>query len=424
MNEDAISCSDVSVAYHDLPVLHSITLSIGRGDIVGVIGPNGSGKTTLLRALAGLHDIASGQISLFGKDISKLSAAERARSLAVVPQELSIPVALTVEELVMIGRTATLGRLAQPSRHDQDIVERALVYVDAIDLRNRPINELSGGEKQRAIIAMALAQEPSVILMDEVTSHLDLNHRLEIMQIVERLNSERGVTVLMASHDLNLAAEFCGRLLILNRGELIADGAPREVLNDSLLSDVYQCDVRVNRDAAGMINVVPTRRLAPASRPAARVHVVAGGGSAIEILRHLCFSNYHVSAGVLNRGDTDAQTAAALGIETALEKAFSAIGEKALLHGKRLAADADILVLAETPFGPANLANLSILEEALAAGKPVFVLDDRIESRDHTVSSSATARVRKLVTDGAISVATIPALFGKLSHWALQDRES
>ena len=424
MKEEAITISDMSVAYHEEPVLHDINLTVDQGDILGIIGPNGAGKTTLLRVLAGLHSLTSGSARIFGRDVSKLSTIERARSVAVVPQELSVPVALTVEELVMIGRTATLGRLSQPSQSDHEIVQRALVYVDAIDLRTRPIDELSGGEKQRAVIAMALAQQPSVILMDEVTSHLDLNHRLEIMQIVERLNDEQGVTVLMASHDLNLAAEFCKRLLILDRGRLVADGPPAEVLEERLLSDIYQCDVRVNRDAAGRLNIVPVRAAAPALSPATRIHVVAGGGSGVEILRHLCFSNYRVSAGVLNRGDTDAQTATALGIETALEKAFSAISSEALSRARKLAADADILVLSATPFGPANVDNLSVVEAALANGRLVFVLDDKLEARDYTPSLSATARIRKLIDDGAIPVTSPAALFAELSRSPSQHHAS
>lgn len=424
MNRPAITMTHASVAYHDKPVLTDIDLSIHSGDIVAVIGPNGAGKTTLIRALAGLHPLTAGTAQVFGNDVCQMTAKERARSVAVVPQELSIPVALTVEELVMIGRTAALGRFARPSRKDHDIVERSLVYVDMMDLKDRPITELSGGEKQRAVIAMALAQEPNLILMDEVTSHLDLNHRLEIMQIVERLNNERGATVMMASHDLNLAAEFCTRLLILDRGKLVADGPPTDVLEEKLLSRVYRCEVRVNRDAAGTMNIVPARSLAPAPGPATRIHVVAGGGSAIDILRHLCLSNYSVSAGVLNRGDTDAQTAAALGVATALEEAFSTISEEALSDARTLAEDADVLILSSTPFGPANVANLCLLEEAVAKGKKVFVLDDDLQSRDHTATSAATARVRKIISAGAVPVATVSALFAELSRTSHSPRGS
>jgi iron complex transport system ATP-binding protein len=256
----AVKVADVSVGYDGPPVLEGISFSLDEGEIVGVIGPNGCGKTTLLKCIAALLPVSTGTVELFGECAASLPPARRATTLAVVPQELHIPSGLTVDELVMVGRSSVASRWSGPSAKDREIVGRAMDYADVGALRDRNVAELSGGEKQRAIVAMALAQEPRIILMDEVTSHLDLNHRIEVMEIVERLNHESNITVIMTSHDLNLASEFCRRLLVFEEGRLVADGPTAEVLNEDLLKKVYKCNVRVTKDpVTGTARVFPTR---------------------------------------------------------------------------------------------------------------------------------------------------------------------
>lgn len=403
MKTFACELERVSVGYDRNLVLENLSLAAGEGEMVALLGPNGAGKSTLLRVLTGLLKPVSGAVRLFGADVAGLRAAERARLVAVVPQELATPMAYTVAELVLMGRTAQLNPWRQPTPADARIVERAMVYTDVSDLRERTLDALSGGEKQRAVIAMALAQEPRIILMDEPTTHLDLNHALEIMQIVERLNREQGVTVIMTSHDLNLAAEFCQRLILMDHGRIAADGPPAAVLQEDILREVYHCDLRIRQDPqTGGLFVAPMRRLAPPQPAnAARIHVIAGGGSGGELLRRLALCGYRVTAGVLNQLDSDAQTAAALGVDLALEKPFSPIGAAALARARELAADAKAVILSEVPFGPGNLVNLELAEEALRRGLPVLINDRNLENRDYTAQRDAVARIRKLVQAGA-----------------------
>ena len=245
---NAIQLHQVTAGYRDTPVLQGLSLEIEAGEMIGILGPNGAGKSTLFSVLSGLLRPSSGTVKLNGIEVHRMPPAERARTIAVVPQELDVPVPYTVEEIVMMGRISAIGRFSSPSDEDRLRVERALVYTDATDIRHRPLNELSGGERQRAIVAMVLAQDPRIILMDEATSHLDLNHRLEIMQLVERLNRDDGVTVLMISHDLQIAAEFSRRLILLDHGTVVADGTPSAVLTEDSLRRVYHCDVRVHQD--------------------------------------------------------------------------------------------------------------------------------------------------------------------------------
>jgi iron complex transport system ATP-binding protein len=222
------------------------------------------------------------------------------------------------------------------------------------------------------------------------------------MQIVERLNATQGVTVLMTSHDLNLAAEFCRRLLVLDGGRVVADGTPREVLREDLLRDVYACEMRVQADDyTGGVLVTPARRLTrKEGGRTARLHVVAGGGCGEEILRRLSLCGYRLSCGVLNRQDTDALAAEALGTETALEQPFSPISAEALACGHVLANAAEAVIVCEVPFGAGNLANLVLAEQALTEEKPVFVNTRNLAARDFT-GGQATARITALVQGGA-----------------------
>jgi iron complex transport system ATP-binding protein len=323
----------------------------------------------------------------------------------------------TVSEIVMMGRTAAINRWSRPSTADRRIVERAMVYTDVADMKSRPFSDLSGGEKQRAIIAMVLAQEPQTILLDEATSHLDINHRLEVMQIVERLNREQGTTILMVSHDLNLSAEFCRRLLLLDHGSVVADGTPTDVLTEELLSRVYHCDIRVQRNPAnGSVSVVPAPRLTPGcSGKGIRIHVVAGGGCGEEVLRRLCLNEYTITCGVLNQGDSDADVAAALGVETALEKPFSPVGQEALTTAKKMVSQADAVIVCGVPFGPGNVVNLDLVEQALTAKKKVFIMDG-VSDRDYTPNRDANRKANLLLSAGAASWRTITDLFGALPH--------
>lgn len=403
----AFELNNVQAGYNGKTVLVDVNLKAAEGEMIALLGPNGAGKSTLFRALSGLIRPFSGRVFLCGAEVRKMKAARRSRLLAVVPQELKTLPAFTVEEMVAMGRVTILSPWQKPSDEDRKIIERALVYADVNDLGDRPFDLLSGGEKQRVLIAMALAQEPKVILMDEPTTHLDANHALEIMQIVERLNHERGLTVLMISHDLNLAAEFCRRLILLDHGSVVADGTPAEVLREDILQKVYHCEMRVQSDAhTGMPYVKPSARHAvSAEMPASgkeKIHVIAGGGSGAEVLRQLVFNNFiNVTCGVLNERDSDAQVCEALGIQAALEKPFSPVGNRAYRQAEEMAALAGVIIICEVPFGPGNVINLQLAESALKRGAGVFINTVNLQQRDYSVEQEAAIRIRQMLNNGA-----------------------
>jgi len=243
----SLEISQVDFSYLDGLVLHNIDLSIKGGEMVGLLGPNGSGKTTLLKLASGILKPAQGEIRLNGNSISTLSRKYIARNVAVVPQQFHIPFAFTSGEVVMLGRTPFLRALAEESEADRRVVNNALKLVGIGELAERRFDELSGGERQKVILAMALAQQPKLLLLDEPTVHLDIAHQMEILELVRSLNTEQGLTVIAAMHDLNLAALYFDRLVLLKEGRVWADGTPNQVLTEAKISEVFSASVRVEK---------------------------------------------------------------------------------------------------------------------------------------------------------------------------------
>lgn len=227
--------------------LSDFSLEITPGEIVGVIGPNSSGKTTLVRLLTRVLEPAAGEIRLEGVPVRRLSRTDLARRVAVVPQETLPQFPFTVGELVLMGRYPhDPGRYFESPR-DRTVAHEAMEATGVLELAERPLDHLSGGERQRAVIARALAQEPRLLVLDEPTAHLDLRYQVEAATLLRRLNRELGMTILLISHDLNLAAEVSDRLLLLSGGRAAAVGSPEAVLDEALLASVYGCGVVVDK---------------------------------------------------------------------------------------------------------------------------------------------------------------------------------
>lgn len=228
-----IQLEHVTAGYGTHRVINDVSLSIARGERVAVAGPNGAGKSSLLRVLTG---------QLPAQGVVRVVDAER---LAVVPQDIPLDIPFNAHDFVMLGRTAHLPRFGSPAAADLDAVKNAMELTETWELRERPFPELSGGERQRLAVAMALASQPDILLLDEPTSHLDLRHRAELMELLMRLNRERCVTLLMVVHDLTLASQFFPRIVLLSNGQKIADGSPTRVLRSDLLEAAYGCPVTV-----------------------------------------------------------------------------------------------------------------------------------------------------------------------------------
>lgn len=241
-----LKINNLSGGYHKETIIKDISLEIDKGDFMGIIGPNGSGKTTLLRLMSRVLIPQKGNIALEGKNIAHMELKEFAQLIAFVPQDTLITFPFTVWEIVLMGRIPHLKRLQLETKEDYLIAEKALIMTDALYLKDKKIDELSSGERQRVVIAKALAQEPLLLFLDEPTSHLDIGHQIQILDLLKRLNRQNNLTIVMVLHDLNLASEYCNRIVLLNEGRIFKEGSPSDVLTYQNIEAVYKTVVVVN----------------------------------------------------------------------------------------------------------------------------------------------------------------------------------
>lgn len=241
-------------------VLDDVSVEVSEGAWVALIGPNGAGKTTLLRVIAGLCPVEAGQVVLNGRDVARMRARERARSLAYVAQDPVIPPGVSVADYVMLGRNPHIGFFSIERDQDRAVVASVFDRLELNAFATRLVETLSGGERQRVVLARALAQEPTVLLLDEPTAGLDLGHMQEVMGLVDELRVSHGLTVLSAIHDLTMAAQYAESLVLLEGGRVVATGTAPEVLTVERLSTHFRVNAEVILDSQGGLVVIPTRR--------------------------------------------------------------------------------------------------------------------------------------------------------------------
>jgi iron complex transport system ATP-binding protein len=369
---------NVDVRYDNMPILKDICLEVSDGEFIGIIGANGSGKTTLIRTIAKALKPTKGVILLNDMEISKIKLRELMKILAVVPQDTQINFDLNIEDVVLMGRTPHLSRFQVETQKDLEIVYDAIKLVRCEHIIGRNIKEVSGGERQKVIIARALAQQPRILLLDEPTSHLDINHQIEIMSLLKKL-AEGGLIVIAVVHDLNLASQFCSKILMMKDGRIFAFGEPKDVLTPENIKEVFGIDVIVRKHPiTGSYYVLPVKLKDVGARDG--IHIICGGGSGSKLMLTL----RRVTAGVLNVLDSDWEVANSLGIEIVSEAPFSPITDEAHERNLRMIDKADVVILADVPFGYGNLKNLDAAEYA-SQHKELIVIDKTpIAERDFT----------------------------------------
>lgn len=260
----ALDVHELSFGYGLQPVLRQVSFQVGPGGFVVIIGPNGSGKTTLLRIMAGLQGGFSGRVRVQGKAVQGIPPRRLARIIGHVPQQRTGPCPFSVREMVLLGRAPHLGVFGLEKEADRETAEQAMRFTQVDHLADRSMDELSGGEAQRVVIARALCQEPRIMLLDEPTAALDLAHQVRIMDLMERLCRDRGMTVVMVSHDLNLAAMYGRHLLLLKQGRVLRQGRPDRVLTFEALEEAYGCVLLADQSPLGpfpRVTPVPGRYL-------------------------------------------------------------------------------------------------------------------------------------------------------------------
>lgn len=239
-----LNIKNLFVSYNGREILHDISLNVNNGEVLALIGPNGAGKSTLIRAVSGVIE-ARGEIQTNGKNFHTMNSMQRAKQIAVVPQAISLPPAFSVWEVVLMGRTPYLGFLGNASSSDEEVVRQSLNRVNAQAFSERRVGELSGGEQQRILLARALCQSTPILLLDEPTSHLDLQYQVSLLELVCELAKENDLAVLVAMHDLNLAARYADRVALMVAGHIKALGTPKEVLQPNIIADAYCLPVQV-----------------------------------------------------------------------------------------------------------------------------------------------------------------------------------
>jgi iron complex transport system ATP-binding protein len=239
-----LKIQNLSASYTSRRVLHDVSFDVQSGEVLALIGPNGAGKSTLIRAVSGVIPY-TGRVRTNGDDFASLSTVQRARYVATVPQAVSLPPAYTVWETVLFGRTPHLGFLGQPSQQDEEIARRSLRRVSALSFADRRVGELSGGEQQRILLARALCQATPILLLDEPTAHLDLQYQVSLLELVSELAHKDNLAVLIALHDLNLAAHYADRIALMVAGTIKAMGKPKEVLQPEQIEAAYCLPVQV-----------------------------------------------------------------------------------------------------------------------------------------------------------------------------------
>jgi iron complex transport system ATP-binding protein len=432
-----IEIDDVTVELGGTEILQGVTSTVEEGQFVGLVGPNGAGKTTLLRTILGVIKPNRGGVRVGGDPVSGLSSKEASRRIAVVPQDTTLSFDFAVEDVVAMGRNPYKSRFsgarlsgvgrrlrsadaetgtdsetgtdpetsggAETSRKktDREHVESAMARTEVAEFADRSITAVSGGERQRVLLARALAQDAPVLLLDEPTASLDINHQVQTLELVRELVDDDGKTVVAAIHDLNLAAHYCDELLLLADGAVRASGPPESVLSEDHLEAAFDTRAVVSRHpvtGSTYVTALPERATDGENVSRGRVHVVGGGGTVSQLLYLLTAAGYEVSVGVLNEGDSDLETARSLGLDVATEEPFAPVGDDARRKIETRIREADTTVLADVEVGVGNLANLRAAREA---DSPVVVEERPFEERNYA-GTEAAALYRDLCERGRV----------------------
>lgn len=411
-----LKIADLSFSYESSIILDNVTFEIKSGEFLGVMGPNGSGKTTLLRCISNVLSPRAGTVLIDSRDIHKLSRKDIAREIGVVPQTSKIDFAFTVSELVLMGRTPYINRFESYSVHDFKFVEKAMKLTNIQHLSERTFDELSGGEKQRVIIARALAQEPKILLLDEPTVHLDIGYQFEILNLVKNLCEQESIVVISVFHDLNLAGQYSDKLILLNEGKIVSMGLQDEVLTSENIQRIYHIETIVkNHPITNVPYVVPYLfGKDDKNRKGSTIHIICGGGSGNPAMKLLLDNGFKVTSGVLNILDSDFESARNLKIPTVCEIPFSQITNESHKANIELIKKADFVIITDFPVGPGNLRNIEAAETALNSKIPVIIIEStQVSQRDFT-QRNLEKYFKRLKDKGAIFVENLECALKKI----------
>lgn len=405
-----LDVKDLVVDYGDEPVLEGISLSVEKGELVGLVGPNGAGKTTLIRTLLGAIEPSEGTARIAGDPVHSLSSREASQRLAAVPQSTRLNFSFTVREVVEMGRHPQRPRVGADT--NKDLIDAALERTDVASLADRAIDEVSGGERQRVLIARALAQDTPALAVDEPTASLDINHQIRTLGLIEQLAAE-GRAILAAIHDLTLAARFCDRLILLEGGAVVADGPPATVLQSDLLSEIFDTQTAVTHDPVTDSPVV-TAIDDQGSVKQGHVHVIGTGSTGAHVVSELAREGYSLSVGVVPTNGRVSEVAETLGCRVVDAPPFGTEAPEARQAAASLIRDADATVIVGNDGvcqGPnaglsTNAQRLILVDDATATVEQEMQGRPRRESQTDEVSEAVQAILTEPVRTAARSPGT------------------
>lgn len=382
----ALETKNIKFGYDNSLVLKDISFNIEEGSFTSIIGPNGSGKSTLLKTLNNIYVPNSGKVKVKGRDINSFKKKELAKKMALVPQNTQIDYNFTVEDIVLMGRYPYKTRFQRENEEDYKIARDSLKMTNTLDFRKRYINDLSGGERQRVIISKALAQKPEIILLDEPTSSLDINHQIEILELLKSLNEREKTTIILVIHDINLAARYSSELILLKDGKIISKGIPDEVINKENIEDAYNINTIIEKnkytDSLYLTPIDIKRR--KEDKKSKKVHIISGGGTASETINRFYKEGFSLSLGVLNVGDSDWEHGKSLNLPVIEESPFTKISEESHMKNIKTILNSDIVIITDMPIGRGNIKNLLAAKKALEKEKEVFYLKNHNLNIDYT----------------------------------------
>lgn len=380
-----IQIEKLSFSYELKKVLDQIDMNIKEGSFFCIVGPNGSGKSTLLKVISAALKPQKGVVYLEGRNINQMKNRSIAKLLSFVPQNTSLEFDFKVSDVVLMGRYPYVNKLSGETQADLEIAEKAMQYTNTTHLRNRSFMELSGGERQRVILAQALAQEPEILILDEPVSHLDLQHQVEILNLIKKMCVDKKLTAITVLHDLNMASAYSDYIVMMKEGEVKRQGTPFETLTTANIKEIFSTDVYVSVSPVGNKPYIYALTRTNIEKKGILVHVICGGGSGSNIISKLHSEGFELSCGVLAIGDLDWKISKENDVKIAEEVPFVGISEEAYAKNKELALESDIIVLTGLYFGKSNERNLELLLERELEGKPLFILEDgSFTDRDYT----------------------------------------
>jgi iron complex transport system ATP-binding protein len=408
----SINVHDLKLTYDTHPVLDGTEFKVERGDLVALLGANGAGKSTLLRVISRILQPTAGHVLLDGQELKQFSSKEAARLMAVVPQETAADFDFTVEEIVAMGRFPYLSRFQKEDQVDRDIVRRSMEMTGVAHLADRSIAALSGGEKQRVVMARAVCQQPEVLLLDEPTANLDIGYQSMLLELASRLNREQGVTVIAAIHDINLAVHHFNRFILLSGGRVLAAGRAEEVITAENIQKSYGVPASIYRHPLHgvlQVSVVKGRAHGEHANRGAVVHVIGGGEEALPVLELLSQKGCRLSVGPVSAQDSGCRFAHFHSLPVIIVPPFTQMDNEHRSEHLKLLRHAEAVVIPPIPFGEGNLPLFDEVETVSKEGKPIYIIDfDGVEARDY--SGKASLLLQRLADAGALKLKSIEEL--------------